>query len=314
LTNSALVSVIIPCFNQGRFLAEAIESVLNQSYRRRETIVVDDGSTDDSWRIAKKFSRVELIRQPNSGLGAARNAGFRASGGDYLVFLDADDRLLSDALEIGINRLDAHPECAFTYGRYGLITEAGAPMPSAQRECGQGEPYLRLLSSNYIGMHATVMYRRAIFEALGGFNPSLAACEDYDMFLRITRNHPVYRHGEKVAEYRQHDSNMSRNVDLMLKHSIMVLRSQWKYARGNQRAREAYRAGLANWRNCYGKKLVDSVRSRFRAGQWRRAIEGAVVLAKYYPGELAHKAGRMLVRMSQSSRLFSITLSRPRER
>ena len=82
MTNSPLVSVIIPCYNQGRFLADAIESVLNQSYGRREVIVVDDGSTDDGAQVAAEHFGVALIRQQNRGLAAARNAGIAASAGD----------------------------------------------------------------------------------------------------------------------------------------------------------------------------------------------------------------------------------------
>jgi glycosyltransferase involved in cell wall biosynthesis len=311
MNNSPLASVIIPCYNQGRFLADAIDSALKQSYRPREIIVVDDGSTDDSSRIAAKHADVQLIRQRNCGLAAARNAGLKASAGDYIVFLDADDRLLPHALETGIDRLNVHSTCAFAYGTYVLITEDGMPMPSSRRESVPGEPYLRLLRSNYIGMHATVIYRREIFDKIGRFDSSLAACEDYDMFLRITRDHPIYCHRETVAEYRQHHSNMSRNVGLMLKHSLRVLGSQRKYVRGNRLATEAYRAGVANWRDLYGKKLLAAVGSRVRLREWKQAIGGALILLRYYPNGLAHKAARIAMRMTTRAQThFSIKASR----
>src|SRR6185436_125554 len=118
--SGVLVSVIIPCYNQGRFLGEAIESVLNQTYRNCEIIVVDDGSMDDTARVAARYPSVNLVRQSNRGFSAARNAGFEQSLGDLLVFLDADDRLLPNAIEDGVECLEHNPQCAFVYGRYRL--------------------------------------------------------------------------------------------------------------------------------------------------------------------------------------------------
>jgi glycosyltransferase involved in cell wall biosynthesis len=298
MTNSSLVSVIITCYNQGRFLGDAIESVLKQSHRPIEIVVVDDGSTDDSSQVARKYLGVELIRQSNAGLAAARNAGLNSCRGDFVVFLDADDRLLPLALETGTDRLNAHSNCAFAYGSYSLITEEGMPIHASRRDILEGEPYLRLLRSNYIGMHATVMYRRGIFDEVGRFDTSLAACEDYDMFLRITRNHPIYCHGQTIAEYRQHGSNMSLNLDLMLRHALLVLGSQWEYVRRNRPAREAYRAGTAHWRDYYGEKLLGALGSRVRARQWKQAIAGGLTLLRYHPLGLADKAGRALLRMT----------------
>jgi glycosyltransferase involved in cell wall biosynthesis len=307
MIGSPKVSVIITCYNHASFLDEAIQSVLEQSFQQHEIIVIDDGSTDQSSEIAARYSEVRLIRQKNQGLSAARNAGITASRGEYVVFLDADDRLLSHALETGADRLDAHEECAFAYGRYRLITADSKPIPWAPRHSIQGEPYLRLLVSNYIGMHAVVMYRRTIFEEVGGFNRSLAACEDYEMYLRITRNHPIYCHNLIIADYRQHNANMSLNTDLMLKTSISVLNSQRKYARGNKRAKAAYRAGITNWQEYYGKKLLKAMRVRVSDREWKSTIKGAVVLLRYYPGGVAHKTVDLLTRLTaRAPRLFSI--------
>ena len=308
---SSSVSVIITCYNQGRFLGEAIESALRQTRPPHEIIVVDDGSTDDTAAIASRYRRVKLVQQRNSGLAAARNAGIHASTGDYLVFLDADDRLIPCALDTGINRLRAHTNCAFAYGRYSLITDDGKVIPSTQRTPAQGPPYLRLLISNYIGMHATVMYRREIFASVGEFDTSLAACEDYEMFLRITRHNPIYFHGETVAEYRQHQANMSRSSGLMLHYSLSVLGSQRKYVRGNRQAVEAYSAGIRNWRDCYGKKLFTTVGSQIRQRQWGPAIKGMRILLRYLPGSVANKLGRALIRTTaRAPRHFAIKMSR----
>src|SRR5215203_1775138 len=107
------VSVVIPCYNQARFLGEAIQSVLCQGYPDLEIIVVDDGSEDSTEEVAsgytKKDPRVRLIRQDNKGLAAARNRGLSEAGGEYVVFLDSDDRLVLEALEVGVRELESHP-------------------------------------------------------------------------------------------------------------------------------------------------------------------------------------------------------------
>ncbi|HWO82736.1 MAG TPA: glycosyltransferase family A protein, partial [Solirubrobacterales bacterium] len=95
------VAVVIPCFNQAHYLAEAIESVLGQTRPPAELLVVDDGSEDNSYEVAGRYETVTRIQQRNRGVAAARNAGWKASDSEFLAFLDADDRLLPDALEIG---------------------------------------------------------------------------------------------------------------------------------------------------------------------------------------------------------------------
>src|ERR671911_2120937 len=115
---AGLVSVVIPCYNQAHFLGEAIESVLAQSYPRFEIIVVDDGSTDDTSKVAARYPGVRYVYQNNQGVSAARNSGLARSEGEYVVFLDADDRLLPEALETGLKCLEARPECAFVSGYF----------------------------------------------------------------------------------------------------------------------------------------------------------------------------------------------------
>src|SRR5262245_48924076 len=125
--NSPLVSIVIPCFKQGHFLGEAIESVLNQSYPNHEIIVIDDGSPDNTSQVASHYAGVRLIRQENQGLSAARNRGISESHGEFLVCLDADDRLLPGALESGLTCMSERPESELVFGRYRGIEADGAP-------------------------------------------------------------------------------------------------------------------------------------------------------------------------------------------
>lgn len=277
-----VVSVIIPCYNQGRFLADAIQSVLQQTYNGLEIIVVDDGSDDNTPRVASAYSAVRSIRQTNQGLSAARNAGVAVSTGEYLVFLDADDRLLPGALQAGLDCLTAHPECAFAVGHFRFITADGSPLPVQGWTRVDGGQYSAFLRGEGIAMGATVTYRRGVLTSVMGFNTSLRACEDYDLYLRITRTFPVCYHDSLVAEYRQHDRNMSRNPGLMLRSALSALRSQRQYLTGNGDHIEAYKAGIRYWRGQYGPALQREFLARLRAGRVD-AMGTFLTLVRYQP-------------------------------
>ncbi len=123
-----LVSVVIPCHNGGRYLGEAIESVLAQTYELVELIVVDDGSTDDTPAIAGGYAPVRYIGQSNQGLATARNTGLEASRGQFCLFIDADDRLQAGALRASVAPLAADEDTAFVSGPCTLIAPDGSPL------------------------------------------------------------------------------------------------------------------------------------------------------------------------------------------
>jgi len=281
-----LVSVVIPCHNQARFLTEAIESVLAQTYAHYEIVVIDDGSEDNTGEVAARYPTVRCVRQENRGLAAARNQGVRESRGEYLVFLDADDRLLPGALEAGLECAAANPECALVFGRHirigvdGDFLGEGPPLP------GGPDPYEELLRRNGIAMHAAVIYRRAVFDSFE-FNTSLQACEDYDLYLRIARDLRIQAHDEIVAEYRRHGGNMSAQNVRMLASSRSVLDSQRATASAIPRYRRARREGILFFSRYYGEALSGTVRTDWRRGHWKAALSGIIALARYYPRGLA---------------------------
>jgi len=272
---TADVAVIIPTYNHAAHLRGALDSVFCQTAPPREVIVVDDGSTDNPGEVTGDYPGVQLIRQENQGLAAARNTGWRASTCGRLVFLDADDRLKPDAIAEGLSCFEAAPGSGFVYGAYSYVfpahdQEEFVPL----RETG-ADPYAALLRINCIGMHATVMYDRAALEQAGGFDPALRACEDYDLYLRIARSYPVACHPGVVAEYVQHDSNMSRDSGMMLTRALQVLDRQRPFADQRPEWREAFAEGQAAWRRCYAKQWWTSlleVRSPAQiASAWRQA-------------------------------------------
>jgi glycosyltransferase involved in cell wall biosynthesis len=284
--SAELVSVVIPCYNQARFLGEAVQSVLAQTYPDVEIVVVDDGSTDNTSEIAAAYPGVRCIRQDNRGLSEARNTGLRYCLGSYLVFLDADDLLLPNALEIGHRALQADPACAFASGQHRLVYDTGSP-PTTVVQVVERNQYPELLEWNYIGMHATVMYRRWVFDAVGGFDGSLPACEDYDLYLRIAQRYPVCCHDAIIADYRQHGANMSGNAALMLTSSLAVLRRHRACMVWNEQTRAAYEAGLRFWKECYGRPLAREVFDQARSGELVQATRGMAVLLRHYPRAFA---------------------------
>jgi glycosyltransferase involved in cell wall biosynthesis len=279
-----LVSVIVPCFNQGQYLPDAISSILSQTYRNFEIVLIDDGSTDHTWEVASRYDKIRYVYQENRGLAAARNAGTRESAGSFLVYLDADDVLTPNALEIGVNSLLSHPECAFVSGDHRLVGPDLRPLFKFRARPIQRDHYLALLRGNYIGMHATVMYRRLAVQEAGGFDESLAACEDYDLYLRIARNFAVRCHGNIVADYRQHGTNMSRNPEFMLKWILKVRRAEYPYVKGDPDRERAYTEGDKYVREYYGDQILRHLRARFRISPADfRSIRSLASVALNYP-------------------------------
>jgi hypothetical protein len=284
---TALVSVVIPCYNQAHFLSDAIESVLAQTHPHHEIVVIDDGSTDNTREIMGRFPATRYFRQRNAGQAVGRNTGIRRSNGDYLVFLDADDRLLPDALQVGLNDLTTHPECAFVSGHYRHIGVDGESLPTPDLPCVAEDHYEALLRTNYIGMPATALYRREVFEHVTGFDASVTGCEDYDLNLRIIRRFPTHCHEHVVAEYRRHGSSTSRDLPRMLAAAVTVARRQRPHVRGNEKHLTAYEAGIRFWQDYFGTPLARELPSQLSASEWRRGLRGVIALARYHPHGLS---------------------------
>jgi len=308
---SARVSVVIPCYNQARFLGEAIESVAAQTYGDVEAIVVDDGSTDNTCEVAGQYPGAVFVRQDNAGLAAARNTGLRYATGDYVVFLDADDRLLPSALRVGLEALLAHPECAFVFGGCRFIGPDGSALPTPAQPRLDGHHYRTLLRTCCIWAPAAVMYRRSAVEAAGGFDPSVSPSADYDLYLRLARHWPVYRHGEVVAEYRRHGANMTLNPGMMLQSELAVLQAQWPHVKHDPELVEAYWEGVRRAQDHYGGRLVRDVRAMVATRDWRPAMKGTLQLLRHYPAVLA-PAAKSVVEAVRQTRLRLQSTTTPR--
>jgi glycosyltransferase involved in cell wall biosynthesis len=278
-----LVSVVIPCFNQGHYLPDAIKSVQSQLVKPVQITVVNDGSTDDTEKVSRRADCVQYIRQANSGLAKARNVGLQASEGVYIVFLDADDRLLSGSLQSQVEFLERRPECAFVYGHVRLIGSDGSVLSTPKQTCVEKDHYLTLLATNFIWTPGACMYRREIVLALGGFNEKFPAASDLDINMRISRKYPIGCVAREVLEYRVHETNMSGNPEVNLRDSVLALRAQVQWVEGNELHMAALRKGLAAVRSDYGNKLATEIVRRVRVGKIWQAIRGAMILFLFDP-------------------------------
>jgi glycosyltransferase involved in cell wall biosynthesis len=259
---TAGISVIIPSFNHGDHISKALESVGAQNIPGVEIIVVDDGSTDDTEAVVKQFSGVQYLQQANAGPSAARNFGLSKSTGDYIVFLDADDWLLPGALEKNLSYLLKFPDAAFVYGAHQFIKESSDEYWNVENEVTNNH-YFHLLEKNFIGMLASVMFRRSILEE-NNFDETLRGCEDYDLYLRITRKYAVCSHKQLLAVYLLHAGNNSARYRFMLENALLVLGRQKSNLDDSELAQ--YNKGLVFWKNYYAYKIYHELLVQYKNG------------------------------------------------
>jgi glycosyltransferase involved in cell wall biosynthesis len=253
-TTNPVVSIIIPCYNHGRYLAKAIQSVYSQTYPFVEAVVVDDGSIDNTKAVCFEYPKVKYVYQSNSGLAAARNTGIKQATGEYLVFLDADDWLFEDGIKLNLDFLLLDQKIAFVSGAHQVFYEGNNHTQIVREEINDNH-YCRLLEGNYIGMHATVMYQSWVFDEFM-FDTSLPYCEDYDLYIKIARKHPVFHQTKLIAVYRMHNNNMSANYCDMMKYSLLVLYHNQKNIE-TQAEKKSKNFGIAVWKNYYSFKIFD---------------------------------------------------------
>lgn len=282
LPEMPLVSIVIPCYNHGCFLRDAISSALNQSYTHTEIIVVDDGSVDNTEDVAGSFKELIFIKQKNSGLPAARNTGLSRCKGEYVVFLDADDMLHDRAVETNIGYFLGNKSCAFVSGGHKRILADGSETVPPNDATVKENHYEAFLQGNYIGMHAAVMYRRDILIKEGGFDPELKACEDYELYFRLSRKYPVLNHSKKITSYRIHDTNMSGNIPLMLMNALHVLNQQLPYITGKPALLEARKKGIKNWKRYYIRRFIKNLMDKKNNSKNLTANE-KLFFVRYFP-------------------------------
>lgn len=223
------VSVIIPNYNYGRFLSDAVVSALGQSVRPHEIIVVDDGSTDDSLEMLSRFGDdVTVIRQKNGGVGAARNAGVRASSGDFIAFLDADDYWLGEKLSKQLAMFESDPDLGLVTTGMREVSLGGEQIALHLRGMsGWCSEDLLLFRPVVSGPGSTSLVRRELFESVGGFDErkELHPSEDWEFSFRIAQVSKIGFIEEVLAVYRNHGGNGHLNIKRLERSMTMALES-----------------------------------------------------------------------------------------
>ena len=210
------ISVIIPSYNCERYIAETIESVLNQTAKSVELIVIDDGSNDRTREIVKSYgTRVRLIEQSNTGVCAARNLGIREATGDYICFLDHDDFWFSDKLLRQLECFDSDPETGVVFSAFinwhanpdGRFPPAITLRPTSTENGIEpdfsGWIYHLFLLDCWM-LTSTAMFRAEVFKRVGGFDETLPYSEDWELWLRISTEYPMKKLRYPTTLYRQH--------------------------------------------------------------------------------------------------------------
>jgi len=218
------VSVVVPCYNAERYLAEALDSALAQKDIAIEVLVADDGSSDGTSDVLARYGdRVGVLHQDHRGPSAARNACLAASRGEYVALLDADDRFRPGKLARQAAVLDARSDVGLVYTGWDVIDGAGTPLPHQGWSREEGDVRRRLLLGN-LAHPVAVMLRRAPIAAVGGFDESLQVNEDWDLFLRLAlRGMRWVCLDEALGEYRVHGGQSHRRVRLVYDTRLRIL-------------------------------------------------------------------------------------------
>lgn len=233
--NLPLISVIIPAYNAAAFIETTLNSVINQTYTNIEVIVVDDGSQDETSKIVQsivqKDDRVSLLHQPNSGVAAARNLAIKYAQGEFIAPIDADDIWYPQNLEKQVQCFhESDSTVGLVYAWSIVIDEDDTPIGDFHVSEYEGEVYIALLYSNFLGNASSTLIRRSSLEKVGGYNCELKAngcqgCEDWDIYLRIAEHYQVRVVPEFLIGYRQTTGSMSHNYISMINSQQFVLTS-----------------------------------------------------------------------------------------
>ena len=268
-TRTPRVSVVIPSYNYGRYLAAAIESVLAQTYSNVEVIVVDDGSTDDSAEVLRRYGdRLRCLRQPNGGVSAARNHGIRESSGEFIAFLDADDLWHPEKLERQLP-LFKNPRVGMVHCGVQYVDAEGRPLGTRISDL-RGRVLRRmalLRGAGLLGPGSSMVIRRECLDCVGLFETGLTNAEDWDLCRRIACRYEIDAALEPLLLYRLHGAGMHRNVAAFERDVLRAFERMFS----DPAAREVHPLR----RRCYANLYVTLAGSHLYAGNRRAAARWA---------------------------------------
>ncbi len=243
MSDTPLISVVTPTYNRADYLGEAIDSVLAQTYQHFEMLIVDDGSTDATPELMKRYasdSRIRYFQQENQGQSVARNRGIAESTGEYICFLDSDNAWLPEKLESSLAHLAANPGTDVVYGDCITIDEHGKEISRKNMTRFSGDITAKLLKDNFVSMNTT-MTRAEIIKSVGGFNPQDRYAEDYGLWLRVATRARFLYVPEYWAYYRvMEDQISSQKVRRLYANQDVIeeFLSHWDHGLSEEQAKE----------------------------------------------------------------------------
>lgn len=221
-SKNKLVSIITPAYNCEDFIEETINSVLSQDYDNLEYIVVNDGSTDNTYKILSKYDKqIKIINQKNEGQSSALNNGWAMSSGDYIGYLSADDTFEPDAISSLVECMENNPSYILSYGDWGLINSDSKPLRDIS-----GKDYSKSDLKNKLicAVGPGSIFKREIFTKYGGWNTEFKRVPDFEFFFRICESGDFRRVRKKLANFRIHsDSYSSAKISRKLSDEIILL-------------------------------------------------------------------------------------------
>jgi glycosyltransferase involved in cell wall biosynthesis len=219
------VSVVVATRNYARYLPGALKSILNQTWRDLEVVVIDDGSTDDTPDVIRLFladPRVRTQRTDGLGQSRAKNLGIQLSRAPLIAFLDGDDEWLPTKLEHQLPLFE-NPAVGVVYSRRTLMDAEGRELPTPEGTFARGRVYDHLLAQNFV-CFSSVVVRREVFESVGMFDPALSLSIDYDLWLRVGRHCEFDFVDEPLVRYRTGHANLSSRITERLRTVLSILR------------------------------------------------------------------------------------------
>lgn len=235
---SPIVSVIIPTCDRAHLLERAVNSVLSQNFDDYEVIVVDDHSRDDTLEVIERLQdkRVRCIpRSQRGGGGAARNTGIKAAAGEYLAFLDDDDAWHDGKLQSQVDVLQRRPEVGLVYTGAVHIHQHNGQIFKMVTPRHRGDIFQALLEHNVIGTTSSIMVRKEALLAVGGFDETFPSCQDWDLYLRLSREWMVEFVGKPLVDFYLHPVRITRNDNARIDGRKMILEKYSSDIIGNKR-------------------------------------------------------------------------------
>lgn len=218
-----LVSVVIPAYNQARFITSALESILAQSYSPIEVIVVNDGSTDDTAKILKQYTGIQVIEQENKGLSAARNAGILASKGDLIALLDSDDVMVQERIQFQVAYLQDNPDIDVVYTALTVIDENGKVLNTIRRESLPPDQFLAFeFFRNQVPSPSSILAKSEVFQK-EPFDATFRIGEDLEWIIRTAHQFTFGYLDKPLTHYRRHQSNLSEKLENLRAIELQIL-------------------------------------------------------------------------------------------